>query len=134
MDRLSYRLSMLLCGLYYRRNRKSSYARLALLLSAAVSYRMRAHFERVVIGSAKPSDAIIRFDPYLPRVLDIAAATNLIQVGDGGASFSLTNKGERVVEQIERSDLFTSERLFLSVNANLLTDDRVVKLLKGKPR
>ncbi len=134
MDRLSYRVTMLLCGLYYRRNRKSSYARLALLLSAAVSYRMRAHFERIVTGSAKPSDAIIRFDPYLPRILDIAAATNLIRVGDAGASFSLTDEGARIVEHAERANLFTRERLFLKTNANLLTDDLVVRLLKGKPR
>src|SRR5579862_6355495 len=91
-DRLSYRLALLAAALDSCRRSRGSYARLAVLTFAARSPRLRSRLERLLYHIDSPDDIVIRFDPYFPRVLDIAVASRLVKA-DNNAMFALAPRG-----------------------------------------
>jgi hypothetical protein len=130
-DRLSYRLAMVACSLGACSNFRSSYARLALLNFAARSLRLRSTLTRVARGIADPTDLAVRFDPFFPRVLDIAVAQSVATYLDPGPRFVLADAGTLVLRSIVDNDLFAIERAFFASVADSLTEKTVIQIVSG---
>ena len=102
-----------------------------MLSFAARSLKLRAILTRVARRIANPTDVAVRFDPFLPRVLDIAVATGLINYLDPGPRFALASSGESLRAVIISEDLFATERVFFASVADSLTEQAIRRIVSG---
>lgn len=74
------------------------------------------------------SPPIIRFDPAVNRAVTFAIADELIFQGKNG-KYVLTDKGQELVSEIDKnSEIFTAEKIALSLLSKKLTDNKIKQL------
>jgi predicted transcriptional regulator len=75
---------------------------------------------------------IVRYEPSVNRIIDIALAENFIEQV-GGDRIRLTDKGKRLAEEIDKAnDLLISEKnFFKSLGKKRLSEKLLLELTKG---
>lgn len=76
----------------------------------------------------KLSFMIVRFDPAINRAIKYAIADGLIlQLKNG--TFKLSEKGKKLVGQIDKEKLLEKEKLFLKLLGTRLTNEKIESLM-----
>jgi hypothetical protein len=134
------RLALLSLLLDSCRDSQANLRQLHVLNWAARSRQSREVFLGFVKGFVPPDEAVVRFDPSLPRVLKYAISEGLISDRDVGLlddvpserltsyRVKLTPKGKELAELVSESDLLTDERLFLQNIGRKVTQKLVQSL------
>lgn len=78
--------------------------------------------------SGPPDRPIVRFDPALERVVDLAVGLNLLEYTSSGA-IHLTQAGRDVLSTIAQADVLREERLRLDAIPGRVTRSHVDELL-----
>lgn len=82
-------------------------------------------------GSDIPDRPVVRFEPALDRTIDLAVGLGLLTQKPSRA-FQLTPSGRQVVEQLEQSNAFVSERQLLARLRRKLTQKDVSRVLEWR--
>lgn len=71
---------------------------------------------------------LVRFDPAVNRAIKYAIADELVYILQNG-SFKVTEKGKKLIKQIEKENLMISERIYLSQIGTKLCKEKIDELL-----
>ncbi|WP_191560685.1 hypothetical protein [Metabacillus idriensis] len=113
------------------RSNRSSFNRIQVLNWAIKSSKTRYTFKRLIENDIKPFDIIVRHEPWLNRILDIAVAEGLIEIVNG-KSFQLSDAGDRFVEEIIKEEsYFSDEKTFLNNIKSYVTENKLDELVKA---
>lgn len=100
---------------------------------AMKAQRNRVRFRDYCSGLARPDDVIVRFEPSLDRAVAFAVAEGLVQLEDG-RKLSITDRGRRLVTEIEKADILGNEKAFLDEVRTKVTETRIESLLNWEPQ
>lgn len=112
------------------RANKSSIMKLHIFNWALRDKENRVKFMRYMSEQLRPQDIIMRYDPSLNRTIDIALGEFLIERIQGN-KVQLTNKGRKVVADLERVKCLKEEKKFCNEIGKKLTDTKVKQLVQG---
>lgn len=124
--RMSWGIAVLIFSLLHSRGKKSNFQKLQFLAHAVRVEEGRNEVRGLLSGHHRPSDVSVRVEPALNRAVSFAHALKLVEITKG-VSISLTEEGERVAGELEKSGaILEEERKFLREVAPKMTD----KLMK----
>jgi hypothetical protein len=138
------RLALLSMVLDACRQSQASLPQLHVLNWAVRTKASRHLFLKVLTGAIAPDEALVRFDPSLPRLVQYGVGEGIITdrpdvLIDGATTESsksyritLTTKGKELANLVRDSDLLSDERLFLESVKNKVTQRFVHDLIGGK--
>lgn len=113
------------------RSNRSSFNRIQVLNWAIKNNKTRYTFERLIANDIKPFDIIVRHEPWLNRILDIAVAEGLIEIVNGNR-FQLSANGDTFVKEIINEDnYFSVEKTFLNDIKSYVTENKLDELVKA---
>ncbi len=138
------RLALLTLLLQTCRGEQASLPQLHVLNWAVRTPESRRAFLAFVQGEVPPDEAVVRFDPTLPRAIQYALEEEIVSDRDavqetleGNAEvrvseyrIKLTDKGRAIAEAVEESVVLVDERIFLESLNKKVTQAMVDELLK----
>ena len=111
---------------------------------AVRSRESRATFLSFIRGFIPPDQAIVRFDPTLPRAIQFAVAEGIVLDREPQQQLALregnlppayrvrlTTKGSDLADEVAEAGLMADERFFLESIGEKVTQDMVKSLLNG---
>lgn len=107
------------------RGGKSSLRRLHVINWGARSERNRRTLVRALKGAVQPHSLLVRVEPSLNRVVDVAVGEGLVTVPDG-ARVEITDRGRKVVKEVAAlKDCLIAERAFAEEIGQRVTEQWV---------
>lgn len=112
---------------------KASLEKLHVIYWAARSKDNRGMFLRLIYGSGRPDDMIVRFEPALIRALDFAVGEGLVELKrpkSGGINVNLTDKGRKAATALAAlDDCFKEEGQFLNALRGHVSQAKIEQIL-----
>jgi hypothetical protein len=138
------RLALLTLLLQACRGEQASLPQLHVLNWAVRTPESRRAFLAVVRGEVPPDEAVVRFDPTLPRAIQFAVGEQIVQDrvtvqetlhvrAEARVSeyrIKLTDKGRAIAAAVEDTDILVDERIFLETLNKKLTQAMIDDILK----
>lgn len=138
------RLALLTLLLQACRGEQASLPQLHVLNWAVRTPDSRRAFLTFVRGEVPPDEAVVRFDPTLPRAIRYAVEEQIVtdreavqemldgntEVKVGDYRIKLTNKGRAIAKAVEDAGVLVDERIFLDRLTKKVTQAMVDELLK----
>ena len=138
------RLALLALLLQACREERASLSQLHVLNWAIRTPSSRQAFLALVRGQVPPDEAVVRFDPTLPRAIQYAVSEQIVtdrqavqstmggpdetKVGD--YRIELAEKGRLIAKAVEVANVLIDERVFLASVNKKITQTMVDRLLK----
>jgi hypothetical protein len=128
--RIGWGVALVVLILGRSRAKRASLQKLHFLAHAIRTRESRAEVEKLFSGALRPSDVLVRVEPWLTRALAFARAAQLIDMERGRAA-RLTAPGEEFLDALYASaDLFSDEKQFLHAISNRATEGNIDRLMR----
>ena len=112
------------------RGRRASLQKLHFLAHSIRRPQTRAEALEVFRRTRRPSDILVRVEPWLNRALAFAKSSALIEL-EGGRSAKLTDQGRQVLAKLYQDDgIFVEEKQFLDAVGGQATEANVEKIMR----
>lgn len=110
------------------RSNRTSYAKLHVLNWAMLNEANRAKLLRLANGESEPTDVLVRIEPFLNVAVNYALGEGLIEQKNGDR-LVLSTRGVTLADKlIEMEEVFESEKQFIAVLGNKLSEKLVTEL------
>ena len=126
--RPQWRIPVLLMILAKCRGRKASWQQLHVMNWAVRSENTRHAFAALLAGELRPDRVLVRYEPTLTRVVDLATGLGYAE-WENGRLLALTEKGRAAAEVVASTEALAAERAFLDLIPNAITQRRIDEAL-----
>jgi hypothetical protein len=131
--RMGWGVALVVLMLGKSRARRASLQKLHFLAHSIRSHQARAEALEVFSRTRRPSDLLVRVEPWLNRALAIAKGIGLVAL-EGGRTARLTGQGEQVLSVLyEDESLFREEKQFLEAVSVQATEANIEKIMRMEP-
>lgn len=128
--RPQWRIPVLLLILRRCRGRKANWRQLHVLNWAIRSQGSREAFSAVLEGRLSPDRVLVRYEPNLGRVIDLAVGLGFVD-WEQGRLLALSEKGREAAEDLTTTDALVTEREFLDALPGAVTQRQIDVALEG---
>lgn len=128
--RPQWRIPVLLLILRRCRGEKATWKQLHVMNWAVRSPATRSAFAALAAGELGPDQVIVRYEPTLSRVVDLAVGLGLAS-WEHGRLLALTDQGKNAIAAADESEALAAEREFLASIPGALTQQRINAALQG---
>lgn len=128
--RLSWGIALVILILGKSRGKRASLQKLHFLGHAARTQEGRREIQQVFSHELRPSEIVVRVEPWLNRALAFARGSGLIEIV-GGKSVKLIEPGILLLDTISKDEsTFREEKDFLDSIATQATEGTITRILK----
>jgi hypothetical protein len=128
--RLGWGIALVVLMLGKSRGKRASLQKLHFLAHSIRTRQTRIKVQQVFARTLRPSDILVRVEPWLNRALAFAKGARLIEM-EGGRSAKLTERGLRILEALHEDDaVFVEEKQFLDAVGAKATENNVDKIMR----
>lgn len=131
--RLAWGIALIVLMLGRSRGKRASLQKLHFLAHSVRTRETRHEAQRVFDGAVRPSDFVVRFEPWLNRAIAFAKGAGLIEL-DRGKSAKLTKRGIETLEAVCVAEMvLTEEKAFIGAIGPRTTEDAIKKIMRMEP-
>jgi hypothetical protein len=128
--RFAWGVALVVLLLGYSRAQRASLQKLHFLAHSIRTEKTREQAEEVLSGRMRPSDFIVRVEPWLNRAIAFARASELVQL-KSGKSVELTTAGRNLFRELsDRTDALQEEKAFLQQARSTATERSIDKIMR----
>jgi hypothetical protein len=128
--RLRWGIMLVVLMLGKCRGKRASLQKLHFLAHSIRTRRTRTQAGQVFAGTIKPSDILVRVEPWLNRALAFAKGAGLVGM-EGGKSARLTERGLGALKALyDDNHVLVEEKEFLEVIGSKATESSVEKIMR----
>jgi hypothetical protein len=128
--RRAWGIALIILILGKSRGKRASLQKLHFLGHSARTRQTRQEVQEVFAGERRPSDLLVRVEPWLNRALAFAKGAGLIEL-EKGRSAKLSDAGIRAYEILsEQSDMCAEEKQFLEAIGAKATETAIEKIMR----
>jgi hypothetical protein len=128
--RLSWGIALVILILGRSRGKRASLQKLHFMAHSARTRSTRDEVKRIFAGGLRPSDMVVRVEPWLNRAVTFATATGLVSL-EHGRHVKLTEKGIKTLEEISSTDsVMAEEKAFLEIVGPRATEAIIDKIMR----
>ncbi|WP_203247780.1 hypothetical protein [Sporosarcina beigongshangi] len=125
-----YRISQIILVLHFSSTKQT--ASLLKLQLFNWGLQNEGRYERLLKLKETRHFPVIRFDPFLNRALNYGVAMDVLSFNEKTGKFSLTVKGDHLVQSIIKEDVLLEEKKFLISIKKSLSDSYILQLFKER--
>ena len=129
--RPQWRLPALLMILDKCRGRRATWQQLHVMNWAIRNEETRATFSALLAGELAPERVIVRYEPSLSGVVDLAAGLGYA-TWTNGRLLELTERGTAAIEQVQGHEALTVESDWLSTIPGAITQQTISAAVEGR--
>jgi hypothetical protein len=131
--RPAWGIALIVFMLGHSRARSASLQKLHFLAHSVRTAKSRLEAERVFSGQLRPSDFLVRVEPWLNRALAFARADDLVELKKGKTA-KLTDRGVEALARLNATeDILVEERAFLAAIRSRATEGAINKVMRMEP-
>jgi len=128
--RVAWGIALVVLILNNSRGKRASLQKLHFLAHSARTRQTRVEAQEVFARQRRPSDFVVRVEPWLNRAMAFARGAGLIDL-EKGKSAKLTPRGLQVGEALyQNHTMCTEEKAFLQEVGNKATEAAVEKIMR----
>jgi hypothetical protein len=132
--RLAWGIAIVVLMLGRSRGKRASLQKLHFLAHSVRTGQTRQEAQRVFEGGLKPTDFVVRVEPWLNRSIAFAKGARLLEL-EGGKNARLTRAGMEMLEELSAAEaVLVEEKAFIDAIVPRATEGAVEKIMRMELR